>query len=422
MYQLIKFSISSWRALLLTGAAALVALMPQQAQAVVIADSQLEFSGVQGQDNWQYGYGLGGTFAQSPTYNAGGTMFGFGTAGVWEGVGNVRHVREGSHPNSAGGSHEGIRRWTSEVTGWVKVTGTLSKFDLAGDGVTGAIRINGNGLTEAGQPFTQVLRGNDGIGVNYTKYIQVDTGDTVDFLVHFNGNNSNDATRYTATISTVGATTQIYDAARDFSVLPANNTATSTWQYVSIDGLTRDGSYTLLQNNTTPTGLSGLAPAANTYPVVSKNASMSSATPFGTTLVSGNALTLHPSPTNGAGIGWLAPDDGFVDIDGFLKRLDNGTGGDGIQWFLDLNTTELDSGTLANVLNQMDSFSLSNVAVSAGDMLWLGVLPGANHSNDLTQLSWQIAFTPVPELASLLLWCGALGIALALARRWRRAG
>ncbi|HXG46422.1 MAG TPA: CotH kinase family protein, partial [Methylomirabilota bacterium] len=126
---------------------------------VVVADSAAEFSGVQGQDNWFYGYYnltrdtvagyQASNFVAFPSGEApfSGLNFWTGTAWDWF-AGNPPWDEIGAtfmHPNGRNNNEEHwvIRRWVSEVAGSITVDWTLAKANPAGNGVTGIILHNG---------------------------------------------------------------------------------------------------------------------------------------------------------------------------------------------------------------------------------------------------------------------------------------
>ncbi|HHT9111769.1 MAG: hypothetical protein HZA47_03640 [Planctomycetes bacterium] len=123
----------------------------------VIADSQNDFSGVQGQDNWFYGYytncGNSSSFTQM-TYD---------TSGWWEEAETqppwtlLRY--NGGNPSS---NHCAVRRWISEVSGDIVITGRVNKNDISGgDGITASILVDGVNV------WSQDIAYNDSTGVTY---------------------------------------------------------------------------------------------------------------------------------------------------------------------------------------------------------------------------------------------------------------
>jgi hypothetical protein len=182
---------------------------------IIIADSVSEFSGIQGSNNWYYGYwqktgDADGTydyqqefvrFSQFGVYTiVGGTAWNTSTASYWTGLAAI-----GGHPNgiqTSGGrmavEQWAIRRWISPVVGTVTITGRLAKFNTSsnGDGVVGAIAVNGSTV------FSQAIGPTDGVGVNYSVAASVVPDSVIDFIITPGANSwdGNDGTRFTATI------------------------------------------------------------------------------------------------------------------------------------------------------------------------------------------------------------------------------
>lgn len=168
---------------------------------IVVADSQAEFSGTQGANGWSYRYDVSwakGEYGAS-AYNPTGDMWGYGSAGAWEGGADERIIKEGQHPGYSGSDPVlAIRRWTSDVAGPVTISGALAKLDTrGGDGVDCSIWVNTTQVYQCG------LAGTDGVGVSYSFSTNLSVGDTVDFVVDPRTWHGNDATMFTATISQV---------------------------------------------------------------------------------------------------------------------------------------------------------------------------------------------------------------------------
>jgi len=182
--------------------------MINTASAAVIADSQTGFSGVQGTNGWTYGYlGSDGSQGLYSSYDAADTMYGFGSAGTWYGDAGERVVKEGQHPGYNGTyTYAAVRRWTSDVSGLVRISGQLAKLDngsgnAGSDGVVGSVYVNTT------SKYTKTLASSDTTGVKYSFYAQVNVGDTINFLLDPRANHYCDATKFTATIANAEATT-----------------------------------------------------------------------------------------------------------------------------------------------------------------------------------------------------------------------
>lgn len=179
--------------------------------AAQIADSVSDYSGVQGQGGWYYGYYDGAFvpsgFVQMNTYNAASypgawvENFDGPVALYWTSLSAL-----GGHPNgviTSGGRNTveqwAVRRWVSDVSGTITVAGNISDLNGAGgNGVIGHIFVNGN------EVFQAVVENGDAVGNNYFLTTKVKAGDTIDFAIDPRaGNDAADSTKFTATISAV---------------------------------------------------------------------------------------------------------------------------------------------------------------------------------------------------------------------------
>ncbi len=120
----------------------------------VLADSVEDFSGVQGQDNWYYGYyrtDVGDTptvplsFREAENFNMDFTnLWSLDGTGDWLGIG-----AENQHPHRPGagrntpGVYWATRRWVSDFEGDVNISGLVDEADLGGDGVVVRLFIDG---------------------------------------------------------------------------------------------------------------------------------------------------------------------------------------------------------------------------------------------------------------------------------------
>ncbi len=169
------------------------------AYAVPVADSVSEFSSVQGQDDWYYGY-----------YTTPGDYTTFTPMSLFDSTGWTEWWEEsstqppwtllwdtGGHPGS---SHWAVRRWVSETTGTVTISGLLQDND---PGVSGGVV--GRILVDGVEVFSQVVDAYPGStygppSVNYSITVPVSLGAYVDFAIDANGYEGYDNTTFTATI------------------------------------------------------------------------------------------------------------------------------------------------------------------------------------------------------------------------------
>ncbi|WP_242049318.1 LamG-like jellyroll fold domain-containing protein [Aulosira sp. FACHB-615] len=169
-----------------------------------IANSQTEFSGLQGDKNWYYGY-YDGPFTSSDfqqmTQFSGAWFTQYGT--YWTFI-----SANGGHPNGVitGGERTpveqwAVRRWVSEIDGEIQIYGNLAKADLGGNGVIGHIFVDGV------EVWSQSLAGTDGTGVNYQIKTKVKLNSVVDFAIDpKDANDGGDSTSFTARINTLNQT------------------------------------------------------------------------------------------------------------------------------------------------------------------------------------------------------------------------
>ena len=156
----------------------------------VIADSRLEFSGVQGEKGWHYGYRNLSDDGGDIDYDTE-DVIEF-TADQWTGEDWDWPEEElpldflgpeEAHPtgeNTDGDEHWAVRRWVAdELTEATEVALTwhVSEADTAGAGVTGSLHLNGLRIDAA------VIPGGDSMGVTRTVYLSLDPGDAVDLAL-----------------------------------------------------------------------------------------------------------------------------------------------------------------------------------------------------------------------------------------------
>lgn len=159
----------------------------------ILANSLKDFSTTQGEHHWSYGYypnSLDRTFQQMIVCE----QFG----GVWssECPATNTWIILDAVGGSAGSTAWPVRRWTSNVSGEITISGRLAKGDWdCGEGVTGYIIVDG---TEVWSQFVDYF---DAVGVWYSITVQVNEGSTVDFAIDPGFNNWCDHTVFTATIS-----------------------------------------------------------------------------------------------------------------------------------------------------------------------------------------------------------------------------
>ncbi len=187
-----------------TGAGLVHLFAPQTGLQVTIngthlADLVAEFSSVQGQNGWYYGYYATPDSAASFTQMA--VFDGFNwkesaTQPPWTILWN-----DGGHPSQQAGqpTHWAVRRWVSDFAGTVRLSGELAKINVGGVGLThqGVI---GRILVDGIEVFNHFVPSADTVGVNYVITVPVSVGSTIDFVIDANGDDTADGTRFTAVI------------------------------------------------------------------------------------------------------------------------------------------------------------------------------------------------------------------------------
>lgn len=165
------------------------------AHALPLASSIDDFSGVQGQNNWQYGF-----FDQGPDNSLAYTTGAFRQfdtfdliAGSWR-ASNAQVEeknnfylslsRTSGHPTGLGVDAQdriiwAVRRYEIQTTGLVDIAIDLGKDNTNPDsgGITGRLFVNGNEI------FTQFIGATDAAGVQRSFVIPVSIGDLIDFAI-----------------------------------------------------------------------------------------------------------------------------------------------------------------------------------------------------------------------------------------------
>ena len=176
------------------------AAMPRSAQAATIADSVADFSGTQGQNNWQYGYYTSpftpSTFALMSNFD--------GTFMEWR-VDPLNFYTmldaTGGHPNGTGGALQqteqwAVRRWTSPTTGTYLLSGAIADLNPAnGNGVI--VRIFQDGT----EFYNHTVSNGATSDFAYLQTVFVTAGSHFDFAIAPNGNDNSDITKFTAIFS-----------------------------------------------------------------------------------------------------------------------------------------------------------------------------------------------------------------------------
>lgn len=158
---------------------------PSSAAGSVLANAADDFSNVQGQKNWSYGYFDGKGGGQGDGNSPSGpytdddfkpmkymeTMWGYKWSGPMD---NLQLTSDMGHPN-VGDGHQiwSVRRWTSTIDGHVEVSGKI-RHDSQGDGI--GIKILADGVVY----YSKIVSGSNPNGVDYDVVVPVKKGSLVD--------------------------------------------------------------------------------------------------------------------------------------------------------------------------------------------------------------------------------------------------
>lgn len=178
----------------------------------IIADSVADFSGIQGLNDWYYGYYDGNVrlpyrpadFEQLPHFTGHEWLLRTAPGGYWTGVGGA-HM----HPNglityqAPAAEHWAVRRWISDLDAQITITGNVADMDGGhGDGIKAYIFLDDVLL------WSQTINDGDLRGVDYSIVATVHDGSVIDFAVSpgLNSNDLRDLTRFTTVITPEPAT------------------------------------------------------------------------------------------------------------------------------------------------------------------------------------------------------------------------
>ncbi|KPL08093.1 hypothetical protein AMJ86_01930 [bacterium SM23_57] len=172
----------------------------------LVADTASEFSGLQGQDNWYYGFydGIGTVPYSTSDFEVfpyfGETQYKFSLPAHWyidDSIYGSVLWDGGWHPHGSP-EHWVVRRWISEVAGTISIRGTLRKLDDGGgDGIMGHIIIDGE------EVWSQYVSYDNTAGIDYNIIVGVNKGSYVDFAVAPNQNSDYDSTSFTAALQQI---------------------------------------------------------------------------------------------------------------------------------------------------------------------------------------------------------------------------
>lgn len=176
---------------------------PSPALSAIIADSVADFSSTQGYLGWQYGYFDGAL--TSSTFKE---LSWHPCNGRWETPNYACTVSYWTMLNQIGGSPNvhhveqwAVRRWTSNFTGDVTISGILNDLDRnggvsgPGDGMTGRIFVDGLELYSL-----LVDHSSPSAGFQYQLSLSLVAGQIVDFAIDPNATDRDDTAQFTSRI------------------------------------------------------------------------------------------------------------------------------------------------------------------------------------------------------------------------------
>lgn len=194
------------------------------ADMIKIADSVVDFSGVQGGAGWSYGWyadndvmlsGETGSvntanFNSFSYYSAPNAWWTHDTNSATSGGGSspfyltvvTAELMHASAPIPGAGNVASdvlwaSRRWTSDISGQIQILGHIAKFDqgaILGDGTEAYILVDGVAV------YHRTVAGNDYVGIDYALDLQVNAGSVIEFVLGSNETGLNDATVFTSEI------------------------------------------------------------------------------------------------------------------------------------------------------------------------------------------------------------------------------
>ena len=162
----------------------------------VLASTADDYSKVQGENNWRYGYrDSTGAFTELIQRE---TMWGYEWATDVPGLSYLRIAPGDLHPDTNdNGDAAATLRWESPVAGEVIVSGWIASGEESpkGDGVILRVFANGHEI------FSRVVEGNREEPATFSLPVNVERGSQIDFAVSSRANELYDAVRYEFTVT-----------------------------------------------------------------------------------------------------------------------------------------------------------------------------------------------------------------------------
>ncbi|HKY35105.1 MAG TPA: hypothetical protein VJN18_04130 [Polyangiaceae bacterium] len=177
----------------------------------LLADSVADFTLVQGERGWFYGFdtGTSETFALL-TRTSVITAYVPASGDDWdcwttEDTHWTQIFQLGAHPNGTDTTtpsvpvlERAVRRWVSTYAGPIRITGEMAKIDVTIGGSNG---VNASVVVDGLELYTKLIGGDDGGGLSYEVRTTVQVGSNVDFVLDpHEGADHHDLSRFTAVI------------------------------------------------------------------------------------------------------------------------------------------------------------------------------------------------------------------------------
>ncbi|MDR2828653.1 MAG: hypothetical protein LBV51_04450 [Acholeplasmatales bacterium] len=191
---------------------------------VFVANSVIDYSILQGFNNWSYYYAAKGTnnyiLMNLISQNANNITY--------AGNGWSRMFNNGMHPDA---SYDAIRAYTANFSGTIRLVGTVYKdpSGLGGDGVVAQVKLNNETVWNA------TISGSDNIGKYYDISIDVVIGDKIYFVLGSNINEYMDSTIWITNIEYTSVTDSGYSSSNavDNAILSLPNVDILTYEDVN---------------------------------------------------------------------------------------------------------------------------------------------------------------------------------------------
>ncbi len=177
-----------------------------------VADTTADYSGVQGQNNWYYGYWAGSgvgysapLFTQMAAGAFNGSVWDFGPSPNFLTIGaNTWHPNGGS---GTGAVQTPMKRWIAEDDGTLTISGQWRSNDTTRGAGLDALSRNGTTARiyhEGVQVYSQKIAWTAFPSfTNYSVAFDVLAGDRIDFAIHYDGDVNDDSTFFSASLDLI---------------------------------------------------------------------------------------------------------------------------------------------------------------------------------------------------------------------------